>query len=195
MPRRGRDHALEYQRRIERGLEKGLSRAAARGHGGAPKTARPDRKLLRERDAALSKGLDRIVAGETLSAVAKDSHISREALRRYVGERADVALVKGRLRIVRDRRRVSLPIYTVGTVRRVTMDRENATSAGRFMAAVGRFLETNDAAKLAPFVGEGVVDLSGRRHAFETNPEALYALDARGEAPFHQIYNETQNGE
>ena len=148
-----------------------------------------------ERDLALSRAMDRVAAGESLSSVAKAEHLSREALRRYVGERADFRRVGARFQIVQDRRRVTLPLYTAGTVRRVTMDRENATSAGRFMAAVGRFLETNDVAKLAPFVGEGVNDLSGRRHAFETNPEALYALDARGEAPFHQTYNEPQNGE
>ena len=74
------------------------------------------------------------------------------------------------------------------------MDRKNARSLGRYMAAVGRFLHSNREAELEVFKGGGVTDGSGHRHPFETDPETLYALDARGEVSF-QSYNTDQDGD
>src|SRR5215470_15758629 len=40
MPRKRRDYAAEYVRRIQRGLKRGWSRSRARGHGKVPKRRR-----------------------------------------------------------------------------------------------------------------------------------------------------------
>jgi hypothetical protein len=74
----------------------------------------------------------------------------------------------------------SLPI-TVANV-------QTASAVGRFMAAVGRFLETNDRSVLTPFAGQSVRDINGREFPFETRPNVLYRLSAAGEHTFEQIY-------
>ena len=67
-------------------------------------------------------------------------------------------------------------------------DLSAASLAGKYMSAVGRFLETNDLSALAPFVGRSVVDLSGKEHPLETRPNVLYRLAAAGEHTFEQVY-------
>jgi hypothetical protein len=37
-------------------------------------------------------------------------------------------------------------------------------------------------------VGRGVTDVQGRFHPFETDPQALYVVDAKGKAVFHRVY-------
>jgi hypothetical protein len=183
-----------YLRRIERGLASGKSRAAARGHAPAHERApAADRRMLRERDQALSRGLNRVIEGESLTAVAKALHVSRERFRRFVEENAEIRRVGGRYEVVRDKRINRLPLYTKGNVRTVRVDYDGAKLVGRFMGAVRRFLASNDVAYLRPFDGESVIDVSGIRHPFETSPEVLYMLDARDEAQFYQIYNTQQS--
>lgn len=183
-----KDGKAVYQRRIERGLAKGLSRAAARGH--APAGEGPSRNVrwaISPTDA-LHKGFERVKAGETLTQTAKALGVSRERLRAYIGEYSEFRRVGRQGRIVTDRRLFQLPLYTNGQVRKVVVDAEGASNLGRYMAAVGRFLATNDASILAPFEGQGVVNAFGQFLAFETDPNALYALDAKGELAFHQVY-------
>jgi hypothetical protein len=68
-------------------------------------------------------------------------------------------------------------------------DYESARLAGLYMQTVyGPFLETNTPAVLAPFVGTGVHDKSGRFYPFETRPNELYRLTLAGPEPFEQIY-------
>ena len=64
MARKPRSYAAEYAARLARGAAKNLSRSAARGHARAgEQTAGSDRRLLRERDLALSRAMDRVAAG------------------------------------------------------------------------------------------------------------------------------------
>ena len=39
-----------------------------------------------------------------------------------------------------------------------------------------------------PYVGEGVVDIHGKRHPFEVEPNEIYMLDQAGELDFPEIY-------
>jgi hypothetical protein len=56
------------------------------------------------------------------------------------------------------------------------------------MAAAGEFLASNDREDIAPFIDDGVPDIRGEFHPFETRPNVLYRLSAiRGES-FEQIY-------
>ena len=60
--------------------------------------------------------------------------------------------------------------------------------AGRYMAAIGKFLRNNNPASLKSFIGKSVTDASGEKHPFETNLNALYRLAARGTESFEQVY-------
>jgi hypothetical protein len=132
-----------------------------------------------------------VKGGESLSKTARALRISRERLRQYVGDHGEFRRQDGRWRIVADHRRFRLPIYSAGRLRWIIVDAEGARELGRYMAAVGRFLKTNRASILEPFAGGGVVNAYGQFVPFETDPNALYALDAKGEQTFHQIYQIT----
>jgi hypothetical protein len=188
MAGRTRDFKLEYVRRIARGLEVGLDRSAARGHPKSGQDIRPKKPAAISPANPLHKGFERVKAGGGLANAAKALRISRERLRRYVGENADFGRDGRQWRIVVDRRRFQLPLYTAGKMRRIIVNADGASELGRYMAAVGKFLRTNRAAGLEPFEGRGVVNASGQFVPFETDPNALYALDAKGELTFHQIY-------
>ena len=56
------------------------------------------------------------------------------------------------------------------------------------MNFVGKFLPDGDASILAEFRGDGVTDMQGRFHPFETDPNTLYVLDATGELSIPETY-------
>lgn len=70
----------------------------------------------------------------------------------------------------------------------VLPDYEQANRAGAYMAAVGRFLRTNDRAELGAFEGQGVTGRDGSFIPFETRPNVLYRLTATDEASFEEVY-------
>ena len=63
-----------------------------------------------------------------------------------------------------------------------------ADAVGRFMGAVGEFVESNDPLVLEPFVGQGVTDASGKWVSFETRPNVLYRLDETEGDSFEDVY-------
>jgi hypothetical protein len=65
---------------------------------------------------------------------------------------------------------------------------EAASLIGSHLAAVRRFVETNNIAELEPFAGRNVTDASGKSHPLETDPNKLYRLAAAGSEGFEQIY-------
>lgn len=80
-------------------------------------------------------------------------------------------------------------VYTDGQSLRITISQFRETSKlGRYMAAVGRFLSTNDATHLEEFVGKSVKDSKGNHYPLETNPNALYRIAAMGSETFEQVY-------
>lgn len=174
-----------YRRRIERSLAKGLSRSAARGHA---KLGEPTASgQLAKPDTRLAEGFALIASGQSVSATAKELGVSRERLRRSVAERGEYVR-QGRRHVFVPREWNDLPLYSRGNSVRVFIDDNEAARLGKFMSAVGKFWRTNQAIHLAPFVGEGVTDVRGKLHPFETDPEALYELRAKGRPEFHQIY-------
>ena len=56
------------------------------------------------------------------------------------------------------------------------------------MAAVKRFMRSNDASHLEPFIKKFVTDSRGKKYVFETNPNTLYRLAASGGDTFEQVY-------
>ena len=178
-----------YRRRIQRALARGLSRSAARGHAKVGEPTASGAAL--KSDDRLAEGFARVASGESLTATASALRISRERLRRTVGARGEYVRA-GKRYAFRPSVENDFPLYSDGRSMRVRVDDDNATRLGAFMAAVGNFLANGkDLSLLAPFVGEGITNVRGRHHPFETDPEVLYELRAQGRPEFHQIYRTT----
>lgn len=186
MPKKSRDYALEYQRRLARGFARGLSRTQARGHARAGERTRPSGTSASPKGPEES-GLKMMKRGATLKQAARANRISQERLRRYLRENTQASRV-GRLWQIFDARRFHFPIYSRGRIVELWLSADEASKAGRYMSAVSRFLPTGDASVLRPFMGDGVRDVRGEFHPFETNENALYRLDTTGELSVPEIY-------
>lgn len=181
-----RDYKAEYRRRIERGFAKGLSRSQARGHPAAKE--RNIRKPRPIKDEAFQISLKALRSGKTLAEAAKEIRVSPERLRNQAKERGAIRK-KGRRWVVRNTLPRQMLIYTDGEARSITIGRFSyASKLGRYMAAVKRFLRSNDPDHLKPFIGQSVKDSSDNIYIFETNPNALYRIAASGSESFEQIY-------
>jgi len=184
MPRQ-RDHKAEYARRLARAFAQGLSRSQARGH------ARPDEAPLRP---AKPKDAERIEAAYkdmrrtgSLTKAAKTHGISPERLRREVKAQG-LAERSGRGWRFTDTRARQMPVLTSGEVVEVKLaGYDQAALNGAHLNAAWQFVRTNDRDLLAPFVGQSVTDTAGNSYPLETDPNALHAIAATGEA-FHEIY-------
>jgi hypothetical protein len=188
MPRRkSRNYKAEYARRIARGSASGLSRSQARGH---PKIAETPVWSARRslEDARIQLALRALRQERTFAKAAKAAKVSPERLRKYAIERGLIEKAGRRWQPRADLPRRML-IFSQGRSLPITVGNiQTASAGGRFMAAVGRFLDTNDRSVLTPFVGQSVRDINGREYPFETRPNVLYRLSAAGEHTFEQIY-------
>jgi hypothetical protein len=120
---------------------------------------------------------------QTFAKAAKAAKISPERLRKYAIERGLIEKAGRRWRPRADLPR-RMPIYSDAKSLPITVgDAQTASVVGRFMAAVGRFLET----VLTPFVGQSVRDINGREYPFETRPNVVYRVSAAGEHTFDRI--------
>jgi hypothetical protein len=63
-----------------------------------------------------------------------------------------------------------------------------AQLAKGYTAAVRHFLETNDVAALAPYVGQSITDISKNKHMLETRPNVLLRLANTGGDAEMKIY-------
>jgi hypothetical protein len=119
---------------------------------------------------------------------AKAARVSPERLRKYAIERGLIEKAGRRWRPRADLPRRMLLYSDAKSLPITVANAQTASAVGRFMAAVGRFLEANDRSVLTPFVGQSVRDINGREYPFETRPNILYRLSAAGEHAFEQIY-------
>lgn len=182
---RQRDYQAEYARRIARGVAQGRTRSQARGH---PPARAPSGGAARY-DRRLEEGLKALRGGKTLNAAARAIGVAPERLRAYVRQSGVAEKRQGRWQVVNDPRHREVPLFSAGKhIRVVVPGYEESRLVGSFMATVKAFLNTNDATVLEPFVGQSVLDIAGRRHAFETRPNVLYRLDAAGGERFEQVY-------
>jgi hypothetical protein len=186
MAKRKRNYKQEYRRRKAHGKRLGLSRAAARGHARAGERTRPAGIATNPRGPE-ETGLKMMKGGASLKAAARANRISQERLRRYLRENTETTRSGKVWRIV-DLRRFRLPIYSQGQIVEVWLLADEATKAGEYLSAVGRFLPTGDASVLKPFVGDGVRDTAGKFHPFETRENNLYKLDTAGDLSVPEIY-------
>ncbi|WP_156404899.1 hypothetical protein [Sphingomonas sp. Root241] len=177
-----------YRQRIERALAKGLSKSAARGHAKVGEKTASGAAL--KSDNRLAEGFARVASGESLSTVARELGVARERLRRSIGERGDYVR-HGKRYTFRPRVQNDFPLYSNGQSIRVFVDDENAARLGAYMAAVGKFLGSGRLEILEPHINHGVTDVRGKFYPFETDPDTLYELRAKGRPQFHQLYRNT----
>jgi len=140
-------------------------------------------------DPRLEQGLRYMRSGDSLAAAARKMGTTPSRLRRYATKTGVVSRRDGKWVFKRDRRFRRMPLYTNGTRAVITV--HNSTTAkriGQYMNAVKRFFETEDVSLLAPFQGQSVPDVLGKRYVFETRPNVLFRLDASGVEPFELVY-------
>ncbi len=189
MAKKKRDYKAEYRRRIERGLAKGLSKSQARGHPRSGERHSSASASTPRYDPRLEMGVKEMRKGKSLKASARSAHVAPERLRHYAQETGVVHKERRRWVVKDDRRPRQVPVFSGGRAHEIVVaGYAEAELVGRYMAAVGEFLRTNDASNLRPFVGELVMDVNGRPYLLETRPNTLYRLNNSGIEPFEQIY-------
>ena len=183
-----RDHKAEYERRIERGLARGLTRSEARGHPTAA-VAKSKASPLKS-DARLEIALRAMNTGAPLTWAARAAQVSPERLRRFI-KTNNLGTREGRAWVMRDTRARRVPMIAGSTITVSGFD--EASTVARFDHAVRRALETGDCEPVFAFEGQGVRDLKGKFHPFETDPNALYRYAMRDEPEFYEIYQIVAN--
>jgi hypothetical protein len=188
LPGRKRNYKAEYAHRISSGLEKGLTRAQARGHPGPSQALASQPSKAPGYNRQLEAGFQVFRAGKPLSVAAKEVHVAPERLRRYVLGQG-VAERRGmRWQALPDKRQRRMLMYTNAETRTVTVDLSEAARVGAYMSAVHRFLQTNDIGYIEVFKGNSVMDFRGTKHPFETNPNILYRLAHTDDETFERVY-------
>lgn len=181
-----RDHKAEYQRRLARAAARGLSRSQARGHARwneAPIRPRPepDTSKLEEALKALHQ------TGHQRNA-ARSAHVSTERLRRFLRE-SGFAERRGKSWHFSDNRVREMTVISDGDARMMMLRGfDEASLNGRYLAAVKKFLRSNNRDLLLPFEGLSIIDADGERHPLETDPNALHRLASAGSEVFHDVY-------
>ena len=198
MAQKIRDYAAEYQRRIARAIANGFSRTQARGHPKAgesfisgPPSPRPP-KFAKGSSASIAaidprrpeeRAIKAMRKGANLKNAAASEGISQEKLRRYLKENTQ-ASYKGRRWLIVDERARQFPFYSDGRLVTAWLKGAELEDAGKFMQAIKTFLAFGNEKVLKPFEGQGVRDIHGTFHPFETDPNVLYELDNAGELSF-----------
>ena len=188
--RKQRDYQAEYQRRISRGLATGKSRSAARGHSRAADLPKPAPSSI-DRDSALEQALKQMRRGLSQSDAAKASGVSVEALRRHRLLNTQ-CLREGRKWVIFDSRPQAFWIASQGKFVAVTLANDEGSEVSAYWRAVDSFILTNEDEHLFPFEGDGVHDVKGRYHPYETRPNVLRKMEAVGDLNFIEIYADVQ---
>jgi hypothetical protein len=139
-------------------------------------------------DPILEEGIKEMRAGASLQEAARFAKVRDERLRQYLVETGVGVFERGRWRIGPDRRPRRVVLYSRGRAIEITVGGyDEASAVGRYMNAVGQLMRY-DLLGIATLRGAGVVDVRGRFHPFETDPNTLYRLLSAGPEPFEQIY-------
>lgn len=188
---RRRNYRLEYKRRKQRGLAKGLSLSQARGHARAGERPRPANRLINPKSKE-ELAIKVMKAGLTLREAASGFGLSEQHLRRYIKENAGAKRV-GSEWVFDDQRARRFPFYSGRALVSPWLKPYEASSASLYMHAVRQFLVTGDASALEPHAGQGLKDINGKFYPFEVDLNALYELDSAGELSIPELYAMTNN--
>jgi hypothetical protein len=155
----------------------------------APKRSRNSLKSDPRLEAAVLK----VNRGQSLSAAACESNITRKQLQSYLtGNR--LTRRKGQRWVTKDNRPRRVPVMTNGRLRVLTVrGYDQARLVGEHHHAAGEFVRANDIKLIKPFIGQSVQAPSGRKYALEVDPNALHRIAAMDSPPFHEIYQITSN--
>ncbi|WP_312162548.1 hypothetical protein [Phenylobacterium sp.] len=187
---RKRNYKLEYQRRIQRGMTSGKSRSAARGHPRAADLPRAESSPI-DRTAPVERALTKMRRGLWQAEAARSEGVTVERLRRHRLLNTASQLQRGKW-VIFDARPQAYWIAAAGKLLSVTLPNDEGSAVSAYWRAVDAFLYSNDDAHPHPFEGEGVFDLRGRFHQYETRPNVLRRLEAVGELNFIEIYADVQ---
>jgi hypothetical protein len=122
----------------------------------------------------------------SLAAAARESHKHAQiAIER--ARRSDAAL-KGWLTRRNNAMLRALDVFTTVGTEHLTLKLSESSRAGKFMSQVEKAIYKQDPRYVASFKGKGVTDIYGVFHAFETDLDKLYELDAEAGSPFDIHY-------
>lgn len=193
MSRKPRDYKAEYARRITSGRRRGLSPSQARGHPrkGEPPASSPEAKP--KPDDKIEAAIREMRAGTSMTAAAKLVGVSPKRLSTFIKAHR-IGRYKANRWLFTDRRPRRIPMIVGDGQRAITVPGfEEASLAGQHHNAVGRFIRSGDLSHLAAFQGQSITDVKGRKHPFETDPNALFRFAAKDEPAFHEIYQIVSN--
>jgi hypothetical protein len=181
-----RDYRAEYQSRIQRGIKRGLTRSQASGHPKAgEKPIRPPQPI---EDLSLQISLKALRKGMTLKDAAKEAGLSAERLRNEATSKGLIHKKGNRWQIKPRLTRTMLVFSQAESFNLVISQKRYASIIGRYMSAVGDFLRTNVPEHLKPFIGKSIKDSTSKSYLLETEPNALYRINAGGSETFEQVY-------
>ena len=122
--------------------------------------------------------------GDTLTAAAREEHVDRRTVRKYVGSQLR-ELADGSTEPTKADRRVRkmlVPTLTGPTPVEIRGSKR-ASQLGRYMSAVGMYLRTGNVDALDEFEGQSIAG-----HRLITNPEMLTSLAQAGALQLDEIY-------
>lgn len=184
---RKRDYKAEYERRIAKGLKRGLSRSQARGHPAISEKSVSGSRAPKP-DDQLEAALRDLRSGSSQKAAAQSAGVSAERFRRFIYGHKLAKRTGLSWTLTDDRPRRVATIHQ-GETKSVTVSNySEAQKAGEYFYAAGQFIRSNDITHLEPFEGDGLTDVRGKFFAFETDPNALYRHAAQDAPVFHEIY-------
>ena len=181
-----RDYKAEYARRLANAATRGLSRSQARGHARTGEA--PIKGPKSKTDDRLEAALKVLRQTGDRTAAAKSANIAPERLRRFLRENVQIE-GRGRSLKITDNRPREMTVISGGKVRIMRLNgADEASLNGQHLNAVKKFIGTNEREILEPFKGRAVIDVKGKAHPLETDPNELHRIAAQGDEVFHEIY-------
>ena len=185
MARKNRDYAAEYRTSHRQGLSRGLTRAQARGHAHRQAWFWNDRPTIASWNSASEVSAKR----RSMTRMARSLGVSSERLRDYAVRSGVVEKQAGRYVAIDDDRLREVTTFSRGREEIVVLRGFKESSKwGRYMAAVGRFLDTNDPTVLLPLEDDVLTDGDGKAWPFEVRPNVLYRLNVSIDDPSVGLY-------